>query len=133
MKEKQSDKIKKKKNDEIKKEINKWKNSKLFKTQMEKIALEQAQRHEKQLKVAEANKLIKLFQSQDDIYIQKKKMLNMKDRRNNEDVVKPKVIAPRDPERILKPTKNWLLKLKPAEDNSTGKVSVCSIKNIERL
>lgn len=103
---------------------------------MNKIALEKEQRQEKQLKAAEANKLIKQFRSQDDVYIEKKRLLlNMRDTRakSEERVIKPKVIAPRDPERILKPTKNWLSKLKDQDQESVKKLSVYNIQNIEKL
>lgn len=133
LKEKQSDELRKKKNDELKKEIDQWRNSKLIKHQTERMALEKAQRQEKLLKAAEANKLIKQFQSQDDIYIQRKRLMNVKERANSEERRKSKIIIPRDPERVLKPTKNWLSKLKHEQDEVVKEVPVCSIRNIERL
>lgn len=131
LKDRQSDELRKKKNEELKKEISEWKSLKLMKMQMERMAIEQVQRQEKQLKATEANKLIKQFQSQDDIYIQKKKILTTKDSANSEEIRKSKVIAPRNPERVLKPTKNWLSKLK--QEEPIKEVSVCNIRNVERL
>lgn len=124
---------KRKKNEELKKEINQWKNSKLFKLQTEKLALEMAQKQERAFKAAQANRLIKQFQSQDDVYIQKKKTLHVKGRTKSEERIQPKVVAPRDPERVLKPTKNWLCKLKHEQEPQTRDMPVCSVRNIERL
>lgn len=132
MKEIERNELRKKRNEEIKRHINQWKVSKLFKIEMEKMTIEQMQKKEKTLKAVQANKLIKQFQSQDDVYIQRKKILHLRDRARSEETIRPKITAPRDPERLLKPTKTWILKLKQDQE-SAKEVPVCSIRNIERL
>lgn len=98
------------------------------------MALELARQQEKAFKAARANKLIKEFQSQDDAYVQKKKILNMnRDRAKSEEIIQPKINVPRDPSRVLKPTKNWLSKVKNDQNSAVAETPICSIRNIERL
>lgn len=130
-KRKELEEQKRKRNEELKREISQWRSLKVFKTETEKMALEFAQKQEKALKAIQANKLIKQFQSQDNVYVERKKLLHLKERTKSEERVKPAVVARRDPDRILKPTKNWLLKLKSESENREG--PICNIKNIERL
>lgn len=123
---------KRKKNEEIKKEISEWKNLKFFKTKSEKLVLQLAQEHEKTLRASQANKLIKQFQSQDDVYIQRRRSVNVKNRTKSEEKLRPKIDMPRNPERLLKPTKNWLSRLN-TDQNAKCDVAVCSIKTVARL
>lgn len=64
----------------------------------------------------EANKMIKHFQTRDDIFIarmrsKKRKEANLTTKRS-----KSSYIAQRDPERIFRPTKQWAIKISKQDD-----------------
>lgn len=78
----------------------------------------------------QANKLIKEFQKQDYLYINRKREF-AKMRSNSIEVTVPKVVAPRDPERLLKPTKQWLKRTQSLPSKTTG--DICNIQQVEKL
>lgn len=74
--------------------------------------------------------LIKQFQSQDNIYVQKKRqMLNYR-AKSADKILESNNRAIRDPERLLKPTKQWLSR---TSSLPTKAVTMCDLQNIKRL
>ncbi|XP_044264735.1 coiled-coil domain-containing protein 112-like [Tribolium madens] len=94
---------------QIKETVTKWKEEKLVNEFNEKIQKEVIEEQQRKIRAFEANKLIKQFQSQDDIYIGRMRSSKLK---------KPQISirskssysVPKDPKRILQPTKQWLLR-----------------------
>lgn len=74
--------------------------------------------------------LIKQFQSQDNVFVQKKlQMLNYR-AKSADKILESNNKANRDPERLLKPTKQWLSRTNSLPTKSS---TVCDLQNIKRL
>ncbi|RZB39751.1 coiled-coil domain-containing protein 112-like, partial [Asbolus verrucosus] len=119
--------------EQLKKSVAKWKEEKLTKEQSEKLQKEIMEYQERKIRAAEANHMIKRFQAQDDIFIVKMKHNKLKEK-NEVKRSKSSYIANRDPERILKPTKQWLLRT--SKDNfmdSQVPVFVSNVRTIPKL
>jgi hypothetical protein len=85
---------------------------------------------EKRMRALEANKMIKKFQSQDDIFITR--MRSSKLSKKNEIIrSKSSYLVHRDPERVLKPTKQWLLRT--SKDNFVDDGVSSYVPNIREI
>ncbi|EFA06087.2 coiled-coil domain-containing protein 112 [Tribolium castaneum] len=119
---------------QTKETVTKWKEEKLVKEFNEKILQEVLDEQERKIRAFEANKRIKQFQSQDDIYIGR--MRSSKCTKKTQIPVRSKssYSVPRDPERLLKPTKQWLVRTSKnnfLEENTSAYVP--NIKHVPKL
>ncbi|KAJ8925879.1 hypothetical protein NQ315_009731 [Exocentrus adspersus] len=104
---KETEELRRKRNEELKLIVHEWKERKQTSEEQEIIDKKIAAEQEKRRRAMEANRLIKRFQSQDDLYI-----LKLKQKRKSEQtrIVRSTSShsAKRDPERLLKPTQQWI-------------------------
>nr|XP_023013623.1 coiled-coil domain-containing protein 112-like [Leptinotarsa decemlineata] len=123
---------KQKRAEELRKLVDEWKSTRAILEQKEIEHMQLAAEQEKKRRAAEANMMIKQFQSQDDLYISK--MLRA---RKKEDASKPtrsksSQTASRDPRRLLKPTKQWINRVH--DDNIyAGESGILPLKNLPKL
>ncbi|GJQ80236.1 hypothetical protein Trydic_g23810 [Trypoxylus dichotomus] len=120
----------KEKHREVKKIIENWKLAKLEKEEgqlYEKHSLEKKQRL---FKSAMANRLIKEFQSNDTVFM-KRRIESCKPRIKNIERSSNTIYATRDPSRLLKPTKQWISRIKSREGSYNSKST--TIKTIQKL
>ncbi|XP_018579645.1 coiled-coil domain-containing protein 112-like [Anoplophora glabripennis] len=113
------DQLQKKRNDELKMLVQEWKQKRQDMEEQEIIHKKIAAEQEKKRRAFEANRLIKQFQSQDDLYI-----MRMKQKKKPEPFPilrrsKSSHSAKRDPKRLLKPTQQWINRIQ--DDNSADK------------
>lgn len=114
----------------IKKDIDNWKTAKSYHEQLEREQKEILTILDKKYREREANKKIKSFQAKDNNYL--KKRLTIKKRSRSFEIHKPKKEAHRDPNRLLKPTKQWLNRHTSANSNNTPN-SFLYINHVSRL
>ncbi|KAI4467708.1 mutated in bladder cancer 1 [Holotrichia oblita] len=120
------------KHDEIKRAIDNWKLAKLEKEELqlhEKHILEKKQRL---FKSAMANRLIKEFQIQDAVFV-RRRIETCKPKIGCLERVANTVHATRDPSRLLRPTKQWISRIKSCTGDSTPIKNSTTIKTIQRL
>ncbi|XP_056644874.1 coiled-coil domain-containing protein 112-like [Diorhabda sublineata] len=125
------DNLRKKKNEEVKKAVKEWKAIKISLEQENQLKRKYLEEQEKKRKAAEANKLIKQFQTQDDYHI-----LKMKQHKKRLEVLLPvrsksSHVAQRDPDRILKPTRQWINRVH--DENIYPTVPVIPLKKLPKL
>lgn len=116
---------------QIKESVTKWKEEKHFKEFNEKIQKEVIEEQEKKIRALEANKMIKQFQSQDDIYIGKMRSNKINKKSENPLRSKSSYAVSRDPERIHKPTKQWLLRT--SKNNFLEEKTAVFVPNIRQV
>ncbi|CAG9859731.1 unnamed protein product [Phyllotreta striolata] len=131
LKKKELESKRKQKNEETKRIVEEWKRTKLFLEEQQKLRAEFQQENDRKLKAITANKLIKEFQTRDDLYI-----LQMKNSKNQHQAQKPSrskstQLVPRDPERLFKPTRQWINRLH--DDNIYPEQTPIPIKQLPKL
>ncbi|CAG9828086.1 unnamed protein product [Diabrotica balteata] len=99
--------MRKRRNEEMKRIVGEWKAAKNLLDQEYTKRKKEQEENERKRKAAEANKLIKQYQIQDDYYI-----LKMRQHKKRLETLQPvrsksSQIAKRDPHRLLRPTEQW--------------------------
>ncbi|KAJ8954795.1 hypothetical protein NQ318_014907 [Aromia moschata] len=127
-----SEQLKRKQQEEIRKVVREWKEGKQIIEQQEIAQRRNVEKHEKKVRALEANRMIKQFQSQDDMYIlkmrqQKKREIAPQVKRGSSCVVK------RDPERLLKPTKQWINRVHDENYYANELSRVMDLKSLPKL
>lgn len=128
---KEQEKLRKKKNCETKQIIEEWKKTKLSLEEEESSRRKIQEQYERKRRAAEANKLIKQFQTQDDFYILK--MKQHKRTLQNSILLRSKSsqLAARDPERLFKPTQQWINRVH--DENIYPIEAVIPLKKLPKL
>lgn len=82
-----------------------------------------------------ANHFIREFQTQDQRYIKKMQANKMKNQPHKPPQTNSKVVIPRDPNRLLKPTKNWISKLETTKETNMNNIhnGNLNLNSIQRL
>lgn len=70
-------------------------------------------------RTTQAKKLIKQFQIQDDMYIERKREILRTKNRSSEIILRKRDTYCRDPDRLLKPTKQWIRRTEKNNENSS--------------
>lgn len=127
----------KKKNDavDLRMEVRHWRQVKRSKEQEEKLKREMQEYRERELRIVNSKKMIKHFQSQDDVFIERMKKSRSRKRSNSLERPILKSNAPRDPERLFKPTKQWIFRTLPKteEDLLLEPKQVCNVRFVPKL
>ncbi|XP_025834777.1 coiled-coil domain-containing protein 112-like [Agrilus planipennis] len=119
---------------EKKEKVAVWKIEKKRKHLEEKLRNELLKNIEKEQKSTEALKAIKLFQSKDDEFIEKMKKKRTKQAKSTIGLIRGKISAPRDPERLFKPTKQWMQRSKRKEIRKGAVITFpMDIKQVPKL
>lgn len=79
-----------------------------------------------------ANRLIKEFQIQDAVFV-RRRIESCKPKINCLQRVASSVHATRDPSRLLRPTKQWISRIKTSVEDCTHVENSTTIKTIQRL
>ncbi|CAG9815451.1 unnamed protein product [Phaedon cochleariae] len=119
-----------KQHEELKQLVENWKKTRTEIEEQEILQRKALEEKEKRRRAAEANRMIKQFQIQDDLYIlkkQTKKTEELKPLRS-----KSSQLAKRDPMRLLKPTQQWINRVHDENNYLTESVSL-SLKNVQKL
>lgn len=65
------------------------------------------------------------------MYINRRREFAKRKSHSAESVAVPKLVAPRDPDRLFKPTKQWLLRTNSSPTKSAN--DICNIQQIKKL
>ncbi|XP_030752622.1 coiled-coil domain-containing protein 112-like [Sitophilus oryzae] len=115
---------------EIKQIVNEWKESKLAYKKTEELSKRNHEELEKKRRAMEANKLIKQFQSMDELHILKMRQAHQKNSAKTIQRVRSGPASLRDPERLLKPTVVWAHRVKSINEPSVTTLSVLSTSKL---
>ncbi|KAF2893890.1 hypothetical protein ILUMI_12283 [Ignelater luminosus] len=120
MRKRELEKIRKQKQEEIKAEVDNWRHTKNAAEEAKKLEQVTVEFNERKNRAAKANKLIKLYQSQDDQFLQRKIQMRLIQPKSAEiETIKIKHEAVRDPERLFKPTRQWILRTYGGDNNES--------------
>ncbi|VEN45951.1 unnamed protein product [Callosobruchus maculatus] len=128
---KELDELRKKRNEEIRQVVNEWKMTKAALEEEKVREQNKMEQIEKRKRAVQANKLIRQYQSQDDLYIARLRKIRERDKRKPERS-KSSQPAPRDPDRLLKPTIQWMNRVHD-ENNSLPSLPAFSLNNLPKL
>ncbi|CAH2002798.1 unnamed protein product [Acanthoscelides obtectus] len=130
----EQDEMRRKRNEEIKQIVNEWK---ITKAALEEDKIRQEKKIEeieRKKRAMEANRLIRQYQSQDDMYIARARKIRERD--NSKPTIRSKSsqLVPRDPDRLLKPTIQWMNRVHD-ESHSLISFPACtvSLNNLPKL
>ncbi|XP_031343525.1 coiled-coil domain-containing protein 112-like [Photinus pyralis] len=131
-KQKELEELKKQKQEELRLQVHNWRLSKnkaerdeLYKKQEEEVK-------EQKERALKANKLIKQFQCQDEIFIQNKLQM-MQPQKKVSPVIKKRESYPRDPLRLLKPTQQWIMRTHAEKKDSGSFTNHANLQEIQKL
>ncbi|XP_022915420.1 coiled-coil domain-containing protein 112-like [Onthophagus taurus] len=125
------DERKKERQEEMKTAVQKWKMERLEKEQIKNFEKFESEKQQKVFRSTMANRLIKEFQSQDELFVRRRKELCQPKTKSFDKLPVCNINVPRDPRRLLKPTKQWIARLKTTDD--LRKVEKPDIKSIPKL
>ncbi|KAF5280898.1 hypothetical protein FQR65_LT03047 [Abscondita terminalis] len=108
-KKKEEETAKRLKQQELREQVNNWKNSKKTAEEEEKQKKEDEERREQKERALRANKLIKEYQNQDELFVQHK-LQKLQSKLPPVIPQKKSEIKCRNPSRLLQPTQQWLMK-----------------------
>ncbi|KAJ3648821.1 hypothetical protein Zmor_020594 [Zophobas morio] len=117
----------------VKEVVAKWKEAKIVREQNEKVQREIQEYYGRKIRAATANRMIKQFQTQDDLFIAKMRSTKLKEENQNKKRSKSSYLVDRDPDRVLKPTRQWLFRT--TKNDIFGEVSshIPNIREIPKL
>ncbi|KRT79296.1 hypothetical protein AMK59_7533 [Oryctes borbonicus] len=127
---KETEQKNKQKHKEVKKTIENWKLAKLEKEEVQLYEKHFMEKQQRLFKSAMANRLIKEFQSQDAVFV-KRRIESCNPRIKSIERYPNTVNVVRDPSRVLKPTKQWISRVKSREGSYNS--SSTTIKTIQKL
>ncbi|KAJ8979714.1 hypothetical protein NQ317_015538 [Molorchus minor] len=128
----EKEQLKNKRQEELKRVVQEWKQTKQSLEQEEIVQKRMFEEREKKKRSLEANRMIKQYRSQDDIYILKMRQ-QKKPEVNPQPRSKSSTLAKRDPERLLKPTKQWINRVHGENQHSNGFCSIMDLKRLPKL
>ncbi|CAG9772534.1 unnamed protein product [Ceutorhynchus assimilis] len=120
----EKERLRKQQQIEIKKIVNEWRESKTL--------FEQSKRHqqriyedlEKRRRATNANKLIKQFQSMDELHVEKMREIHKKQTEKPKKRIQSGPPVTRDPERLMKPTAQWAQRVRALREPWQGPLPI---------
>nr|CAI5831087.1 unnamed protein product [Callosobruchus analis] len=133
---KELDDLRKKRNEEIRQVVNEWKMTKVAIEEEKAREQKKMEQIEKRKRAVEANRLIRQYQSQDDLYIARVRKIRERDKSKSErsKSSQSSQSVPRDPDRLLKPTIQWMNRVH--DDNNSlpsFAAGAVSLNNLPKL
>ncbi|KAH1012478.1 coiled-coil domain-containing protein 112 [Dendroctonus ponderosae] len=109
---------------EMKKLVNEWRESKMIFEQSQKQQQRILEELEKKKRGANANKLIKQFQSMDELHIMKMRQIHKKITNDPKKRVQSGPSVSRDPNRVAQPTIQWAQRVRAAKEPFKGPLPI---------
>ncbi|KAK5648832.1 hypothetical protein RI129_003724 [Pyrocoelia pectoralis] len=132
-KQKEFEEIRKQKQEELRLQVQNWRLSK-SKAEREELNKKQLEEMKEQKERAhKANKLIKQYQSQDEIFIQNKLQIINSQKKVPEILKKNRESYPRDPSRLLKPTQQWIMRTHGETKENNNIPNLLNLREIQKL